>query len=138
MAGLEYVTDPPRCGVVNCGVSFGMRSFMATSLFFLQLQPLVGVALCSAMGGNDGARMEAGCPMPESTAALDYRAAGWTAPSTSHDCVLAEACAPAPTIVYSVRPEIVSLPIQVESSPRFPDLDLPIAVRSPPVPPPKP
>lgn len=115
-----------------------MRVFVATAMLLLQLQPVLGVALCSAMGGSDGELMEAGCPMPESGSSnTDYQSEGWSAPLTSHDCVFAEACAPSPTIVHSASTGVVSLTPQFDAVLRFTRLHLPTEGRSPPVPPPK-
>jgi hypothetical protein len=120
-------------------LSYGMRPLVALAMLLLQLQPVLGVALCSAMGGSDGGRMEAGCPMPElGGGGADYHTAGWSAPNTSHECVFAEACAPSPTVVHSAPPGVVSLPPHFDSVVRLPDILLPTEGRSPPVPPPKP
>jgi hypothetical protein len=126
----------PRTG--HFGLSSDMRAIVATAMLFLQLQPVLGVALCSAMGGSDGDRMEAGCPMPESAAgSANYHKEAWSAPDPSRACVFAEACAPSPTVANSAAPGIVSVPLQIDPVIRLPDLLLPTEGRSPPVPPPK-
>ena len=119
-------------------LSSGMRALVATALLLLQLQPVLGVALCSAMGGTDGDRMEADCPMPESGVGRDAKHTdGWSAPNTWHECVFAEACAPSPIVVHQARTGIVSLPLQFDAAVPLPDPLLPTEGRSPPVPPPK-
>jgi hypothetical protein len=122
----------------NSGLSFRMRAIVASAMLFLQLQSVLGVVLCSAMGGSDGERMEAGCPMPESAAGgANYHKEAWSAPDTSHECVFAEACAPSPTVANSAAPGIVGVPLQIDAVIRLPDFLLPTEDRSPPVPPPK-
>lgn len=116
-----------------------MRALVATAMLLVQLQPVLGVALCGAMGGTDADRMEVGCPMPESGVGRDsHHTEGWSAPNTSHECVFAEACAPSSTIVPSVRLAMVSLLPEFNAPVRLADLVLPTEGRSPPVPPPKP
>ena len=124
---------------ILASLSSGMRAFVGTAILLLQLQPVLGVALCGAMGGSDGKRMEAGCPMPEAEISrYAYHTDRWSAPNISHECVFAEACTPAPTLVHSARLTILALPLQFAPSVRLPDLLLPTEGRSPPVPPPKP
>lgn len=115
-----------------------MRTLVATAMLLLQLQPVFGVALCSAMGGSEGGGMEAGCPMSKSGAGVgNSPPEGWSAPNPSHECVFSEACAPAPAIIHSAAPGIVSLQPQFDRFIPLPGLVLPTEGRSPPVPPPK-
>jgi hypothetical protein len=116
-----------------------MRTLVATALLLVQFQPILGVALCRAMGGAEENQMEAGCPMPEAGGGNDiYLGEGWSSPNTSHECVFAEACATPPNAVRVVRLAIVSVPAQYHLVSRPSDLFLPTVGRSPPVPPPRP
>lgn len=114
-----------------------MRCAVAALLLLLRLQSLAGVALCSRMGGGDEERMEAGCPMPETSTPAAPRGEGWTPLSAPHDCVFAEACAPSAIIVHSASTAIVSLPQHVEPAGLLGRPLLPTEGRAPPVPPPK-
>lgn len=116
-----------------------MRAILATALLFLQFQPILGVALCSAMSGAEGDQMEAGCPMPGAAGGEDlHLGEGWSSPNTSHECVFAEACATPPNAVRVVRLAIVGVPAQYHLVSRPSDLILPTEAHSPPVPPPRP
>lgn len=115
-----------------------MRAFVATAMLLFQLQPVLGVALCSAMGGTDADRMEAGCPMPESgVGRAAYYNEGWSAPNNSHECVFAVACTPPSNVVPSLRPAMVTSPPEFNAPVRPADLVLPTEGRTPPVPPPR-
>jgi len=116
-----------------------MRTTVATALLLLQFQPILGVALCSAMSGAEGNQMEAGCPMPGAAGGEDlFLGEGWSSPNTSHECVFAEACATPPNAVRVVRLAIVGVPAQYHLVSRPSDLILPTEGHSPPVPPPRP
>ena len=117
-----------------------MRAFVATVLLLLRTQPLLGAALCQFLSGEDGDRMDVGCPMPATDGSVEVAPSATNeavVTSALHECVFAEICAPTPPAVGQTEsPLIADLPEHpLVSRPSAPTL--PTEGRAPPVPPPR-
>jgi hypothetical protein len=95
-----------------------VRSLVSMLLLLTQFQPLVGVTLCQGLATAEPSLMEDGCPMPHG--GLDRvrqppahefpNGSILTSAGSPYDCVFAEACLNAASVVIPTKPAFGSGP----------------------------